>query len=45
MLVHSANVGRWWEEMSVCVRLEQRPGAEDSHLCIVFYLFFTFLVL
>jgi hypothetical protein len=30
MLGHSANVGRWWEEMRVCVRLEQQPGAKES---------------
>jgi hypothetical protein len=41
MLVDSANVGRWWEEMRVCVHLEQRPGAEESPLCTVFN-FFTF---
>jgi hypothetical protein len=30
MLEHSANVGQWWEEMSVCVHLEKRSDAEES---------------
>jgi hypothetical protein len=41
MLGCSANVGRWWEEISVCVHLEQQPGVEES-FAYGFYFFLPF---